>query len=743
MNARIRPGIPPSFVFSFALAVAFLAACESDSSSSSGGNPNPPGDSAAPIVVIQYPTDGSLTDAAEVTLGMVASDVSGVASLRIGSVQATQLGGFWSATVPLAVGNNVLQVEAVDGAGNGNANAAQLTLRRENALWVDTAKVAFDVGRNEALVLDPALGALFGVNPDNGARTLRFGDGAGTGGAFPNARDVEYIASRDSVLVTDGTLDAVLQVNLGNGVRTTLSSASVGSGPTILDPFGLAADEGRNRVLMVDELQSALMAIDLSSGERTILSSDAVGTGPSLIGPRSVALDLVRNRVLVTLALARAVVAVDLATGNRTVLSGGTATPAFVAPADILVDIFQDRALVADPGAAALIAVDLNTGTRQILSSSGATSVGTGPEWIEPAGVALHLGSVPFVVDPALDAVFEVGATSGDRRIVARVTVGSGPSLARPVAVALAPGDQHLSLDSLVVADSNALFQVSLPENLNSMIVGPTDIGDRRILSGPNQGSGAPFVDLVDVAVTGVNAGACILALDAGLPGIVKVAPVQGDRTLVSGLGVGSGTPFAGPIHIVPEFVSQGVCAPTALVLDAPLGGPSRLLRVDLASGERTILSDDTHGTGVGFLDPVALEIDVAQGLAYVLDTGQPAILAGDLVTGNRSTRLASPTVFVEPTDMLFDFGQQRFLIVDAGVPGVIAMSEFPPSITVLSGAQRGTGPSLARPESIVLVLAPQLIEETIQMIPYVVDSARGAILAIDPTSGERVLQSK
>jgi hypothetical protein len=65
---------------------------------------------------------------------------------------------------------------------------------------------------------------------------------------------------------------------------------------------------------------------------------------------------------------------------------------------------------------------------------------------------------------------------------------------------------------------------------------------------------------------------------------------VTGDRTLVTGIGVGTGPFFGG------DGGQIGVAADGTLYEGGFLA--STLVQVDPATGNRTILSDATHGTG-------------------------------------------------------------------------------------------------------------------------------------------------
>ena len=706
------------------LAFSFCAACGNGSSSSGGNPPPPPGDSLPPAALIQAPVDDCLTDAAQVRMTIAARDDTGIAAVSVGGTPAIRdVDGLFKATVPLATGDNTLVVATRDTLGNASSNAARLRIRREASLWIEPSSVAFDELAGEAIVLDPEARALFAVDPVTGARSLVSGAGVGSGPAFQAPRDLAFFEGMHSVVVTEQ--DSVLRVDLGIGTRTTLSSASVGSGPFPLDLRGIAVDAGRNRALVVDDTRAELMAVDLVTGARTTLSATLLGSGPPLDGPRGVAVDLARNRALVTALPARALVAIDLGNGNRTILSGSTTGggPDFVAPRAVVVDVFRDRALVADPGAGALFEVELGTGARSILSSS---PVGSGEAWLAPTGVALHLGSVPLVTDGATDALFQVGSVSGDRVVVTRVARAAGPKLVRPAALV----DGLTAPERLVVADRAALL---------TMVVAT---GERSLLSGPGRGSGPGFDELVDVAVAG-GSFPCIAVLDAGRRAVLGVDPASGNRRVISDDAVGPGPVFVAPRRLALEFdVTSSGCASTAVVYDEPPGQPAVLLRVNLVSGERTVLSDPTHGTGPDVVDPVALEVDPATTSIHALDAAESKLVVINPVTGDRIVLRTFLPGFADPTDMVLDLAHNRILVTE-GAGGVLSGNLLFGGVTLLSGEAAGSGPSFGSPAGIELLVPPTLPQTPITPIAYVLDATRGCVTAVETRAGERAIRSK
>jgi len=693
-------------------AIVFLAvACTRGSSGTSGELPQLDGE--APLALVRFPPEGSLTDAGEVTLAIAVSDASEVELVAARGIPAT-LGpdALWRVSVPLSTGINAIQVETRDRHGNRNAHAAVVSIRRGSALWIEPGAVACDLARGDVLVLDPRSRAVFRVEP-SGARSRIPGPSPDS---LSSPRDLDVLAAENAVVVTES--QAVVQIDLATGALRIVSSPSVGSGPVPVDLQGIAVDLLGSRALVLDAGRAELLAVELGTGRRSTISSDARGTGPSLTSARRISIDYARHRALVTVGDTSSILAVDLGTGDRAVFSGGAAGsgPAFDTPADLSIDPLQDRVLVADPGLRTVFEVDLAYGVRRILSSP---ELGFGPDWSEPVGVSWRVGAGPVVVDRALDALFEV--VGDDRVLLSGMTVGSGPAIERPAALARAPGG------NLAIADQDALLGVRALD------------GGRFLVAGAQQGIGSAFAALAAVAPF-PDSGTTVAVLDAGVPALVQVNWISGLRQTLSDARTGRGPAFSRP-----RGLAFGSTLPGALVADHPPGEPAVLLHVDTTTGERSILSDLLHGSGQDLVEPVALEIDPRpfSPRVFVLDAALHAVLAVELLTGDRERVLTLPALAGRPTDLAFDEGRERFLVTVVDPPGLLVGALDGAQATVLSDATHGRGPFLGNPVAVELVSEEGPRDAQGTPLAYVLDSARGCLLAVDLVTGERAIRTK
>jgi len=193
-----------------------------------------------------------------------------------------------------------------------------------------------------------------------------------------------------------------------------------------------------------------------------------------------------------------------------------------------------------------------------------------------------------------------------------------GPDLDYPSGMAFLPdGD-------IVVTDKGHIANPVVME------VDPAT-GARTLISGDGRGSG--MVALVR--------GVIYLMDFAGT--IVSVDPVTGDRTLVSGTFRGTGPALVAPVSMTSDAPDSVVVADRDHVPDGTGLGRGALIRVDLATGDRTVLSDDaTPSGGQQFSAPVAVTYNACEKAFYVLQTGLtssgvPAkVLKVDAATGTR-----------------------------------------------------------------------------------------------------------
>jgi hypothetical protein len=222
--------------------------------------------------------------------------------------------------------------------------------------------------------------------------------------------------------------------------------------------------------------------------------------------------------------------------------------------------------------------------------------------------------------------VVEVNPHTGARTPISGDGRGSGPELSDPYSVAV-----EASGDILVAAMD---ITTGYPELLR---ISPAT-GNRAIVTGDGVGSGPSLTILATVAL---ERGVIYVMDFAGT--IQSVDPVTGARTLVSGPARGTGPALVAPVGMTSDSPDSVIVADRDHLPSGTGNGRGALIRVDLATGNRTVLSDDaTPSGGQQFNFPVAVKYNACEQAFYVMQTGVTSsatpgkVLKVDAATGAR-----------------------------------------------------------------------------------------------------------
>ena len=281
----------------------------------------------------------------------------------------------------------------------------------------------------------------------------------------------------------------------------------------------------------------------------------------------------------------------------------------------------------------------------------------------------------PFVV--AATGLVAIDLPTGDREVISDATVGAGTTLVDPRAMAFdEAGNRCLVWDQ----GRGAVIAVDLAT------------GDRTILSGTTIGTGPTLTSVRALAVDAARDR--LLATDVRATDAVLfvVDLVTGNRTILTG----SGTALELPRSVV-------VDGNRALVGDASLRA---ILSVDLATGDRDVLSDSTHGQGPLFVSPNSLAL--MGGDVLVLDASLNTLFSVDLATGDREAvsggGVGVGTPFTSAVGLAFDPAAWEALVTQQWPAQVMLLDADPLTGDrgVLASSVIGLGPRLAYPAGIV-----------------------------------------
>ncbi|MCL4683726.1 trypsin-like serine protease [Myxococcota bacterium] len=336
--------------------------------------------------------------------------------------------------------------------------------------------------------------------------------------------------------------------------------------------------------------------------------------------------------VLVSSFTGSELVRVDLANGARVVSSSSLrgVGAALSDPEGIARDA-DGSILVANPFDGNLLRVEPGTGDRVVVSGCAteecAVMVGSGLTFFGPRFVARASDGTILVADrsnPGVYAVVRVDPVTGARTTVSGCTDaacsavrGAGPAIGRLFGIAvLATPEQRI-----FVADGLAVFAIDPETGDRTRLSGCLDEACTALV-GAGPGSGEP----ADLVLAPDGSLLVSYRVEGSLFGSIRrVDPLTGQRETVSGcespactIVRGSGPRFGDPFGVAFDRAGR------LLVADSRLDA---LLRVDLATGDRTLLSgcaDPSCQSALGGGPRLAQPLDLV--VVPEPDAGRPAL---------------------------------------------------------------------------------------------------------------------
>ncbi len=308
-----------------------------------------------------------------------------------------------------------------------------------------------------------------------------------------------------------------------------------------------------------------------------------------------------------------AVVAISMADGSRAVIAPPSSTP--VGRNSLVLDAGNNRLLVTEHDAGALAWIDLSTGARALISDA---THGTGDTFVPTAAVL-----VPAMADRAFVLVDSSSSSSSMHVYSVELSTGNRTPLSAAAGVDMVY-DQNRN--RLVVVGNNGVQAVDLTNGNATTIATSSD-------TTPAVGRGSPLFNPAHSIVDGdrllvaggedVGSGrVCIHAVDLG----------SGNHHDLAALTLGSDPLPLSSSDMGFPFTYDPATG-RALVLD-PAG---RLLSVRLQPGDREYFSTLLYGNGPAFADPAAIADDPTRNRWLVADWALGAIGAVDKKTGDRS----------------------------------------------------------------------------------------------------------
>ncbi|MCZ0951752.1 MAG: hypothetical protein OXJ56_04140 [Rhodospirillaceae bacterium] len=340
--------------------------------------------------------------------------------------------------------------------------------------------------------------------------------------------------------------------------------------------------------------------------------------------------------------------------------------------ADIEMDDVRNRVVAVDRHGGSIVSIDLADGLREVVS-----------------------GPLP-------------GGGEDLSETVARVLFsGTGEQIAEPVALAL---DGANNLAYVLDEDERALFKVDLTSGEQSMLFKKGFGG--RVAFNPGNGT----VVLTDREDHGFR--------------VIVFDPLTNTRSVIFDAGIGNG---------------PGIPPAEGLAIDADLnrailvdGNSDHLYAVSLWTGSMSVISRPANEAGAfnGFMWDIVMQ----DGTAYVVDISLGSVVKVDLATGQRTTLSDASVVsggaigdgraLELPRAIAYDSWYDRLVVADDVMDALIGIDPDSGDRTLLTHAGIGTGDSLVSPSGLAMTRDPIRL--------FAVDSQTGTGVEFDPNTGDR-----
>jgi DNA-binding beta-propeller fold protein YncE len=330
---------------------------------------------------------------------------------------------------------------------------------------------------------------------------------------------------------------------------------------------------------------------------------------------------------------------------------------------------------------------------------------------VRPSAIALDAaGGVALVMDDASASLVSMDLATGVRRVLHHEARKPGAEHQGFMDVALDPaGDRAFVLDFGL----QSVIEIGLP-------------GARRVIADASTGSGPVLMQPVSMVLDA--AGNRLLVLDGTLGALVAIDLASGARAVLADASTG-----AGPALGAGNDMALDVAGNRVLIADPWLENPG-LVAVDLATGDRAVVSSATAGAGPELFHPQAVVVDAAGNRALLHDVGGGALLAVDLATGDR-TVIADDATGEGPalgatSGMALDAAGNRVLMADRAWNGLLAINLTTGDREIVGGVTVGTGPALEGATDLAFDMARSRI--------VVFEEPLAALLTMDLATSER-----
>jgi sugar lactone lactonase YvrE len=249
------------------------------------------------------------------------------------------------------------------------------------------------------------------------------------------------------------------------------------------------------------------------------------------------------------------------------------------------------------------------------------------------------------------------------------------------------------------------------------------------LISGPDRGTGPNIEHVTDMTF---DKDGDLIVLDAPEISLFRVDATTGDREIFStGESSGTGNRFSASARAV----ATGSDGFIYIADDRFFTLNGKIFKVDLVSGNCTIFSDNSHGTGLNMIAPWGLAFGM-NGDLFVADWSQNLILRIDKNTGNRvvfsSNSVGTGPGFDKPQQMVADAQGNLYVINGSSESAfIVEVDKNNGNRTVIASNSVGSGAYIYSLDDILVVYGGTIV---------VSDRRACALLSIDPIMLSRAI---
>lgn len=395
-------------------------------------------DVTAPTAQILFPPPVSMTEGASIVVrGSAHDDYSTITSVKVNGVTATSSDNFanWQAIVPLTAATTTnLIVTTEDGVANNAVNAAQVAIKQavitgafpdaDNG-FLSIEGIAIDRidGRNRLLAVATSDGALIkSVDLATGKRTV-FADFSST--VISRLRSLVINPSNKHLYAAD-TLSPgnLVDIDLANSTQYQIHSSDllVSAASLVLNTSG-----SNTKIVSVNYVDGA-MTVTTPTFTSFSVFSDSAQNKPDALNPiheaYSMAFDKNHSRYLITDSTINTIFSVDPVTGARTVFSsnsvgiGDAFSPISVGLIrSIAIDENKQKAIVIESKSGKIFTVDLVSGNRTLVAQ---ITIGSNPsKYLNSIAIDDISGSI-YVADNRLKGIISIDLVTGQQVVFSK-----------------------------------------------------------------------------------------------------------------------------------------------------------------------------------------------------------------------------------------------------------------------------------------------------------------------------------